>query len=75
MEKDNRGLELKMQHFCLRFDSLVNESNLPVGPLMYILKDYLGRFEKAYQEVIDAQFQKFCEEDEIQEENNEEKAE
>jgi len=42
------NINLQIHDFVSDFDTLINDSNLPIGVLHYILKDYTNNIEKNY---------------------------
>lgn len=61
-DEDIRGLDLRVEHFRLQLDNLINDAHLSAGTVLYILKDYVNGVQNVYNQSVNAQYQIFCEE-------------
>lgn len=67
-EKDLRGFDLKVDNFQTQLTGLINECNLPVSVVLYILKDCYIQVNELYDNTVRQQYQDFCAEAEKEEE-------
>ena len=66
-ENDLRGFDLKVDNFQTQLTGLINESNLPVSVVLYILKDCYIQVSELYDNTVKQQYQDFCKEVEKEE--------
>ena len=75
-EKDTRGYDLRAENFRMQLNNLISNSNLYPSTIYYMLKDTLLQIENLYNQAVDLQYKKFCDENkEQEEETKEDKAE
>lgn len=72
-----QGFDLKVENFQVQLASLINNTELPVSTMMYILKDYYNQIYTLYQKNVEKQRIEFYEalKKEKESNNDEEKAE
>lgn len=61
MEKEVRGINLQIDNFKTEMVNFINESNLPIAVVYYVLKDVLLEVERVYNQAASAEYQDFCE--------------
>lgn len=61
MEKEIRGINLQIDNFKTEMVNFINESNLPIAVVYYVLKDVLLEVERVYNQAASAEYQDFCE--------------
>ena len=62
MEQDTRGFDLKVDNFQTQLSSVINESNLPISTIYYILKDYCAQAQILFNQQSAQQYKIFCDE-------------
>lgn len=62
MEQDTRGFDLKADNFQTQLSSIINESNLPISIIYYILKDCCNQAQILFTQEANKQYQQFCRE-------------
>lgn len=60
MEKEIRGINLQIDNFKTEMVNLINESNLPIAVVYYVLKDVFLEVESLYNNTAAAEYQDFC---------------
>lgn len=60
MEKEIRGLDLRADNFRTQLMVVINESNLPISLIMYIMKDMLNEITDLYIQTAAKQYEEFC---------------
>lgn len=69
-----QGFDLKVESFQARMAALINNSDLPMSIIVYVLKDYYNQTYVLYQKSVEKQYTEFCNEAN-KEETNKEKTE
>lgn len=59
---DNRGFDLRVDNFKTQLINMLNESNLPISTIMYIIKDVFYDVSAEYNRIVNQQYKDFCEE-------------
>ena len=65
-EKDTRGYDLRAENFRMQLNNLISNSNLYPSTIYYMLKDTLLQIENLYNQAVDLQYKKFCNENKEQ---------
>ena len=60
MEEDTRKENLKMQHLESMVLRDINDSNLQVGPIYFVLKSILKDVESIYNKQVETEYKEFC---------------
>ena len=79
-EEDYRGYDLKADNFKNQLSMIINNSNLNISTVYYIVKDTCNELEKLFEATAAQQYQQFCEEankelEETKEENKKDETE
>lgn len=61
MEEDNRGLALKMDNLNTWITNDINQSNLQIGEIYYVLKSIFKEIENLYIKQAETEYKEFCE--------------
>lgn len=60
MEEDIRKENLKIQHLESMILRDINDSNLQVGPVYFVLKSILKDVENIYNKQVETEYKEFC---------------
>ena len=69
-EQDLRGYDLKADNFKNQLLQLINNSNLNISTIYYIVKDVCRDLQDLFNQMASQQYKEFCEEVNKQQENN-----
>ena len=62
LEKDTRGFDLRVENFRTQLIQSLNNSNLPISIILYILKELCNEASLEYDRIVNQQYKEFCEE-------------
>lgn len=61
-QEDKRGYDLRVDHFSKQLLGLINNSNLNISTVYYIIKDMCNTLERGFETSAHQQYLQFCEE-------------